>query len=174
MNEMTSTTLSRGIFRLLALILFLIPHAIKAESDSVSEVNAVLARLVAGYESADVEKIMAFYAPIDTLIVYDVTPPLRFVGFGAYQKAYEEFYAAFPGGVSVEVTERKVSVVGELAYTHEINRWTVSDEAGNALVFTARETYVFQKIDGAWLIVHEHASVPADLTTGNAVLNLKP
>jgi len=171
---MTSTIRNRGIIPFLAFTLILIPHAIKADSDSVTEVNVVLTRLVAGYESADVEKIMALYASSDTLVVYDVTPPLRFVGYDAYKKAYEDFYAAFPGGVSVDVTEREVSVVGELAYTHEINKWTVRDQADNSLVFTARETYVLQKIDGAWLIVHEHASVPADLSTGNAVLNLKP
>jgi hypothetical protein len=32
----------------------------------------------------------------------------------------------------------------------------------------------FHKIDGRWLIVHLQASVPVDLASGKAVVDLKP
>jgi len=35
-------------------------------------------------------------------------------------------------------------------------------------------TLCFKKIDGNWLIAHEHVSVPADLASGRAALDLKP
>jgi hypothetical protein len=35
-------------------------------------------------------------------------------------------------------------------------------------------TACFRRIDGVWLVVHDHASVPADLEHGQAVLNLRP
>jgi hypothetical protein len=35
-------------------------------------------------------------------------------------------------------------------------------------------TACFQRVDGVWLVVHDHGSVPADLEHGWAVLNLTP
>ncbi|HZF40664.1 MAG TPA: nuclear transport factor 2 family protein [Blastocatellia bacterium] len=36
---------------------------------------------------------------------------------------------------------------------------------------TLRITNVYRKINGKWLIVHEHSSCPVDLTTGQADLS---
>jgi hypothetical protein len=32
----------------------------------------------------------------------------------------------------------------------------------------------YKKIDGRWRDIHDHVSVPADLNTGKAALDLKP
>jgi len=39
---------------------------------------------------------------------------------------------------------------------------------------TVRVTDVYRKIDGKWLIVHEHVSVPVDIKTGQGDLQSKP
>ena len=148
--------------------------ALASDHTAASEVDATLSKLIADYEAKDVRAIMAHYVHDDALVVFDVTPPLQFVGYDAYTKSYQDFYAAFPGQVTVDVIERKISVVGELAYTHEMNTWTVHDQTNKPTMFTARETYVLQKTEGKWLIVHEHASVPVDVTTGRAELRLTP
>jgi len=52
-------------------------------------------------------------------------------------------------------------VKGTLASGHITNLWV-------------RWTACFRRIDGVWLVVHDHASVPADLEHGEAILNLTP
>jgi ketosteroid isomerase-like protein len=37
-----------------------------------------------------------------------------------------------------------------------------------------RATECYRKINGHWLAVHDHISVPADMETGKAALDLKP
>jgi len=37
-----------------------------------------------------------------------------------------------------------------------------------------RATSGLRKMNGKWLIVHDHVSVPIDFETGKAVLELKP
>jgi len=37
-----------------------------------------------------------------------------------------------------------------------------------------RATVCYRKIDGKWMIVHEHFSVPFDMETLKASLDLKP
>jgi ketosteroid isomerase-like protein len=39
---------------------------------------------------------------------------------------------------------------------------------------TLRLTDVLREINGKWLIVHEHVSVPVDVATGKADLTSKP
>ena len=39
---------------------------------------------------------------------------------------------------------------------------------------TVRVTDVYKKINGNWLAVHEHVSVPVDLDTGQPDLTSKP
>jgi hypothetical protein len=43
-----------------------------------------------------------------------------------------------------------------------------------AKAIRARWAACLRRIDGAWLFVHDHVSVPADITRGQAVLNLTP
>ncbi len=45
---------------------------------------------------------------------------------------------------------------------------------GKALELTVGVTDVYRKINGKWLIVHEHVSVPVDPNTGQADLQSKP
>lgn len=40
--------------------------------------------------------------------------------------------------------------------------------------FWGRGTIGFEKIDGRWLVTHEHASAPFDPMTGKACMDLKP
>jgi ketosteroid isomerase-like protein len=49
-----------------------------------------------------------------------------------------------------------------------------NDKDGKKVEIAVRVTDGFQKIDGKWLIVHEHVSVPIDLNTGMADLASKP
>jgi ketosteroid isomerase-like protein len=45
---------------------------------------------------------------------------------------------------------------------------------GKKMHLTVRVTDGYKKINGQWLIAHEHVSVPADVLTGNADLTSKP
>ena len=37
-----------------------------------------------------------------------------------------------------------------------------------------RATVCYRKIDGTWMVTHEHNSVPFDVESGKASLDLKP
>ena len=45
---------------------------------------------------------------------------------------------------------------------------------GKKTDYWERLTFCFEKINGKWLIAHEHVSLPADLKTGKSVSDLKP
>jgi SnoaL-like domain len=61
-----------------------------------------------------------------------------------------------------------------VAVGHSLNRIGGRFKNGNKTDFWLRSTMCFQKINGTWLIVHDHASVPLDPASGEALLNLEP
>ena len=120
----------------------------------------------------DIDGVIALYAP--DVASFDITPPLRFVGVDRKRRAWKESFAAFPGGIGYEVRDLNVTVHGELAFAHSLNHVTATSAAGRVTDLWLRWTACFRRIDGVWLVVHDHISVPADLAQGRAVLNLTP
>jgi ketosteroid isomerase-like protein len=67
-----------------------------------------------------------------------------------------------------------VTTHGELAFVHSLNHFNGTLASGHITDLWVRWTACFRRIDGVWLVVHDHVSVPADLEHGQAVLNLTP
>jgi ketosteroid isomerase-like protein len=76
----------------------------------------------------------------------------------------------FVGKIDGSYADLHIFVSGNVAYGYNIQTWkfTQSDQSGYTIVESV--TQIYRKIDGHWLIVHEHASIPVDLGTGKAVL----
>ena len=117
---------------------------------------------------------MAGYVPDESLLVFDVVPPRQYVGAKAYRKDWEELFAAFPGTVDFEISDLIIMTDGALAFSHSIQHAVLTDTDGMKVDITARVTDIYRKINGKWLIIHEHISVPVDLATNKADLASKP
>ncbi len=146
----------------------------KGSKDDVSQIHALANRAIDAFNAKDVNAAMAVYVPDDSLIAFDCTPPRQFIGADAYRKDWEGAMAAFPGPVHNELIDWKINTEGNLGYGHGFVRTVGTDKDGKAVDFTVRLTDVYRKINGKWLIVHEHASWPVDFTTGKADLSSKP
>jgi ketosteroid isomerase-like protein len=72
------------------------------------------------------------------------------------------------------VHELDVTAEGELAFVHSLNHVSGTLANGRTSDLWVRWTACFRRINGVWLAVRDHVSVPADLKNGQAVLNLTP
>ncbi len=120
----------------------------------------------------DLDGAMSFYAP--DIVSFDLNPPLGYAGADAKRRAWREAFAGFSGPMTYEVSDLNVMAQGDLAFVHSFNHVSSTLAGGQASDMWVRWTACFRRIDGVWLIVHDHVSVPADLEHGRAVLNLKP
>ena len=118
----------------------------------------------AGFNAKDAKKVMSYYAR-QGLFVFDVTPPRQHVGWADYKKDWDDLFAAFPGPVTVTITDQALTVVGEVAYGHNIQDSHFTAKDGSKVELVVRVTDVYRKIAGKWLIVQEHVSIPVDLDT---------
>ena len=117
---------------------------------------------------------MSVYAPGDELIAYDVVAPLQYRGADAYRKDYVEFLSQYDGPIHVEYRDMRILTSGDLGIIHAVERMTGKLKSGKTSDLWLRATSAVKKINGKWLIVHDHISVPVDLESGKAILDLKP
>jgi len=156
------------------LVLLFMASINPARADARTDIKTLLDRYIAAVEAKDTDAIMKLYVPDGTLLVFDVTPPRQYIGEAAYRKDWQEFLDSFNGPITVNVTELDIVADRNLAYSHDIERYMGTDMQGKKVDFTVRVTDIYKKINGHWLVVHEHNSFPVDLDTGRADLNSKP
>jgi PhnB protein len=73
------------------------------------------------------------------------------------------------------VNDLKINLGGDVAFTHSLNRLTGDKKSGEKVDIWVRVTLGFRKINGEWLVTHEHASVPFYMDGSfRAAVDLRP
>lgn len=143
-----------------------------AQTSDKAAIQALYRHFNDAFNKKDVNAIMAVYAP--DVFVFDVIPPRQYVGAAAYRKDWEDLFAADPGPLHDTVSDLDITVVGPVAYTHCISEGFMTDRNGRRNQMAIRTTDVLRKVNGKWLIVQEHNSVPVDFATGQPDMLSKP
>jgi ketosteroid isomerase-like protein len=120
----------------------------------------------------DLEGAMSIFAP--DLVSFDIAEPLQHLGAEAKRKNWLDAFAIYQRPLGYEIRDLTITVSDDAAFTHSLNRISGTLKNGNRTDFWLRWTACFRKIDGNWLIVHDHVSVPLDPESGRALLNLEP
>jgi ketosteroid isomerase-like protein len=166
------TTLSAAIFFVAAIGAFsTLAHAGAADD---AEIKALEARYSKAVEAKDIDALMANYVPGDSLVVFDIIPPRQYMGWDAYKKDWAGVIAGCADSPKLEVSNLAIESDRKLAFSHSIQHFACTDSKGAKLEMTMRATDAYRKVNGKWLIVHEHLSAPIDLATGKADLTSKP
>jgi ketosteroid isomerase-like protein len=73
-----------------------------------------------------------------------------------------------------DISDLSLTVDSNVGFGHSIQHLVGTNTQGWPIDLTVRVTNGYRKIDGKWLIVHSHGSVPVDLATGKPDLSSKP
>jgi ketosteroid isomerase-like protein len=126
-------------------------------------VKAVRARDMKGAYSSTANDILSF----------DVVNPLQYAG-DASRKHADEWFSSFDGPIGYEVRDLSVTTSDDVAFSHCLNRFSGRKADGAKIDMWVRATTCYRKNDGKWMITHEHMSVPFDVASGKASLDLQP
>jgi uncharacterized protein (TIGR02246 family) len=143
-----------------------------ADDVAVKEIRAWLDRWTKAFGAKDFDAIMALYA--DDVIAYDVVPPLQYKGKVEYRTDYEQFLSQYADHVKVEVRDLHIGASGDLGYAAGLELLSGTLKNGQKSEVWVRFTSLFRKSGGRWLDFHDHVSVPVDVESGKAMLDLKP
>jgi uncharacterized protein (TIGR02246 family) len=137
-----------------------------------SEVRRAIERWGVALRAKDAAAMSAGYSP--DVVVFDLVPPLRSIGTDAYREKLEAWLASFRGPVGFEMRELDIAVGDDVAFSRSLNHVTGTRSSGETIDVWVRVTLGFRKLGGRWWVVHEHDSVPLDMQTGKASLDLEP
>jgi uncharacterized protein (TIGR02246 family) len=144
------------------------------ENKAVDEVQIrrLIENKIKAVRTKDIDGATSDYAA--DVLSFDVINPLRYIGAGAIRKRLEDWFSSFQGSIGLEIRDLSISVGEAVAFSHCLNHVSATTTGGGKLDMWWRETACYRKIDGKWLITHQHSSVPFDVESGKASLDLKP
>jgi uncharacterized protein (TIGR02246 family) len=114
----------------------------------------------------DLDRLTKHYAP--DVLFFDAVPPYQHRGAAAYRRTWEQMFPYLPPRTNSEMRDVHISVSGDLAVMHCLNRLINEDTKESAAAGWVRATVCYQKQQGAWRVIHEHVSVPFDPMTSQA------
>jgi ketosteroid isomerase-like protein len=149
-----------------------VASAAESPSKDEQEIRALQARLAAAVSARDLDAVMKEYVPGNELFVFDSDLPRQHAGWESYRK---DWGAALESAVDMkcDVEDLGITVVGKAAFSHSLDHliWTRKKDGSRAENLMS-VTDAYRKIDGKWLIVLEHWSIPVE--DGKAVFVAKP
>jgi uncharacterized protein (TIGR02246 family) len=144
------------------------------ENRAVDEVQirGLIANKINAVRAKDIDGATSNYAP--DVLSFDVVNPLQYIGADAIRKRLKEWFSSFQGSIGLEIRDLSIAVGEAVAFSHCFNHVSATTTDGGKLNMWWRETACYRKIEGEWLITHQHSSVPFDVESGKASLDLKP
>jgi ketosteroid isomerase-like protein len=119
-----------------------------------------------------VDGLTADYAP--DVVLYDVKPPYRLEGPAGIRRTWEQCLPYFPAKFVSERAEERLVVGADAAFYHGLHHVRPLAGHGGAGMTWIRVTVCYRKVEGRWLVAHEHVSVPFDPRTGQVVFITEP
>ena len=127
---------------------------------------------VQAFRTRNVNLMMSLFSP--EMVSFDIIPPLQYVGSDVYTKVWKETFELFLDPIDIEISDLTIIADKSIAFSYCFLRLKATMVNEHKIDYWERLTCCFQKIEDKWLIVHEHVSLPADLKSGKAIMDLKP
>lgn len=122
--------------------------------------------------SKAIDALMTHYAADTT--TFDLMPPMQLHSAAAYRKNFERWFESVDGPIAYELRDLQVTVSDDVAFCHYLGHVKSRRTTGDKLDYWVRVTCGLRKTNGAWVITHEHVSMPIDLQTMQVARDSQP
>jgi ketosteroid isomerase-like protein len=95
------------------------------------------------------------------MLMFDVPPPLESRGIDAYKKTWDLFFSWSDDPMVFDFNEMTITAGNDVAYVSALMRCAGTETNGERIKLQLRLTIGLRKIDGQWIVMHEHHSIPA-------------
>ncbi|MEP6847730.1 MAG: nuclear transport factor 2 family protein [Acidobacteriota bacterium] len=137
-----------------------------------ANIRDVIDRRIKAVRDKDIEALLSNHAP--EVLLFDVVDPLQYTGVDMVRERAGKWFSSFQSPIGYEVRDLSIATGGDAAFCHYLYHVSGTLEGGVEISMWVRATVCFRRINGKWMIVHEHQSVPFNGETGKASLDLKP
>ncbi len=142
-----------------------------AQSNS-ADVMAVLDKRVEAVRAKDIDRLMSLYSP--DIVYFDVIPPHQFLGAAEVRRNFLRWFDEYQGDIGLETYDLHTAASEDVAFAHMLHPDSGTRRNGQDITVWVRSTVCLQRIDGRWLITHEHISFPINPENWSAVIDTVP
>jgi uncharacterized protein (TIGR02246 family) len=125
--------------------------------------EAVIRELVENWARAvrakDLDGILANHST--DMLMFDVPPPVQSRGIEAYRKTWDLFFSWSDDPVVFDINDIHITAGTDVAFVAALMRCAGTEKNGERIELEFRLTIGLRKIDGQWMVLHEHHSIPA-------------
>ena len=142
---------------------------------SEQQTRELMAAREAAMVARDASTLGSHYAP--DVVAFTLAPPLVHRGAEVIDvPGRQAWFESFEGPIEYETRDLEVTIGGDIAYCHALNRLSTTPKgAPAAFDLWFRSTVCFRRVDGEWRITHVHDSTPFHMDgTLRAAVDLKP
>lgn len=122
-----------------------------------ARISDFIAGVAQAIRAKDLDALMAHYAP--DAVIFDLMP-LQTMGRDAYRRNFESWFSMVKGPIEFEIRDLRIMTREDVAFGHYTSRVRCTRTSGARTDYQIRVTAGFRKLDGRWLITHEHVSLP--------------
>jgi PhnB protein len=145
----------------------------ETHSNPQAEVRALLERWAQAIRDKNLNEASACYAA--EVLSFDLAPPLRRSGRERISADLGQWFTTWHGPIGLEIREPRLTLGDKVAFCTSLQRISGRKTDGELPDIWVRATLGLQKLDGAWRIVHEHASTPFYMDGSyRAAIDLEP
>ena len=95
------------------------------------------------------------------LIQIVVPPPIQSKGIEAYRKTWDLFFSWSKASGVFDISEMNITAGNDVAFVTALMHCAGTEANGDKIELEFRLTIGLRKIDGQWIVMHEHHSIPA-------------
>ena len=143
-----------------------------SKANDEAQLRALIENRAKAVHARDSDKLMSSHAP--DVVMFDALNPLQYVGSAKVRERAEQWLSWYQGSIGYEIRDLNIEAGEGVAFCHYLYRVSGTMTNGSEVDMWVRSTICFCKIDGEWMVTHEHSSVPFDAESGKASVDLKP
>jgi ketosteroid isomerase-like protein len=143
-----------------------------SQATDEAHIRAIVEARVESVRNQDIKALLSNHAP--DILAFDVLNPLQYSGLDKVRERAEKWLSSYQGAIGYEIRDLGITTSAGVAFGHYLYRVSGTLRDGGEVNMWVRATVCLRKVDGKWMIEHEHQSVPFDVETGKASLDLQP
>jgi uncharacterized protein (TIGR02246 family) len=128
-------------------------------SKDAAAIRGLIEAWAAAVRRRDIDAILQRHAP--DFVMFDVPPPFEIRGLEGYRKSWELFFSWSDDPIPYDIHSLNITAGSEVAFAVATLGCAEPGPDGKPKPLDFRLTVGLRKIDGKWVVTHEHHSVPA-------------
>ena len=134
------------------------PAELTTMTDDERDIDTLIRRWVAAIAAGELENVLVHHA--DDIVMFDVPPPDQGVrGLDAYRATWSPFFEWLRAGSRFEIETLRVIAGIDVAFAWALLLCGTKADFQNPDL-RLRLTVCLRKLDGQWVVTHEHHSFP--------------